>query len=272
MRPRRVLALAARELRVLTRTGGVMVPLIALPGVFLGIFPAIVAYLPSTGQIPEALIGEIVNVTDQLPTAVKEGLVGKSREQQFIELAIVHFMAPIYLMVPLIFASAIAADSYAGERDRRTLEARLYLPVTDGELLASKFLAAWIPSLVIAWLGFAVYTLVVNLAGWPVMQSWYFPTVPWLVLAGAVAPGAAAVGLTTGILVSSRVSTMQEASQLSSLVVVPLVALAALQVSGRVELDLERVTLMGVALWALALVLLWFAAKSCSRDALLSRR
>ncbi len=272
MRPRRVWALAARELSVLTRTGGVMVPLIALPGVFLAIFPAIVAYLPSTGQVPQALMTELVTVTDALPEAVKQSLAGRTREQQFVELMIVHFMAPIYLMVPLIFASAIAADSYAGERDRRTLEARLYLPVTDGELLASKFLAAWVPSLVISWLGFAVYTLVVNVAGWPVMQAWFFPTPPWLVLAGVVAPGAAAVGLTTGILVSSRVSTMQEASQLSSLVVVPLVALAALQVSGRVELSLERVSVMAAVLWATALVLLVFAARSCSRDALLSRR
>ena len=68
-----------------------------------------------------------------------------------IVLILVYFFAPFYLILPLMVASVIAADSFAGEKERKTLEALLYTPTTDGELFLAKMLSAWTPAVAVAW-------------------------------------------------------------------------------------------------------------------------
>jgi ABC-2 type transport system permease protein len=88
------------------------------------------------------------------------------------------FIAPLYLLVPLVVATVIAADSFAGERERGTLEALLHTPTTDRELLTGKFLAAWLPAVTVAWAGFAVYSVLANVLMWPARERIFFPSRP----------------------------------------------------------------------------------------------
>ena len=90
------------------------------------------------------------------------------------------FMAPIYLLVLLIVSSVIAADTFAGERERKSLESLLYLPATDADLLVFKLVGAWIPAVSVGGIGFLLYGATVNVTGWPVMQRFFFPRLPGL--------------------------------------------------------------------------------------------
>jgi ABC-2 type transport system permease protein len=105
----------------------------------------------------------------------------------------------------------IAADSFAGEKERKTLEALLYTPTTDRELLVGKMLSAWVPAVGVAWVSFVAYAIVANVAAWPVMGRVFFPTAMWIVLALWVAPALAGLGLTTMVLVSVRAQGFQDA-------------------------------------------------------------
>ena len=53
--------------------------------------------------------------------------------------------APMFLILPLMVASIIGADSIVGEKERKTLEALLYTPATDRELYLAKLLSAVVP-------------------------------------------------------------------------------------------------------------------------------
>ena len=85
-------------------------------------------------------------------------------------------------------------------------------------------------------------------------------------------PAVAALGLSVNVLISARVRTVQEASQLGSVVVIPLVMLVVAQVSGRLYLDLPRALWLGAALWSMSGLLLLAARRLCSRELLMTRR
>jgi ABC-type Na+ efflux pump permease subunit len=168
-------------------------------------------------------------------------------------------------------ASVIAADSFAGEKERKTLEALLYTPTTDAELLLGKLLSAWVPALAVAWGCFAVYTIVANIAAWPTMGRIFFPNAMWVVLALWVAPAAAGVGLGTTVLISVRAQGFQDAYQLGAMVVLPIVLLVIGQATGVIYFSIWLALLLGLVLWAITAALLWFGAKTFQRSELAVR-
>jgi len=208
---------------------------------------------------------------ERMPEGLKAELAGFEGVQRLLVLVLVYFFAPMYLIVPLMVASVIAADSFAGEKERKTLEALLYTPTTDGELFLGKVLVAWLPALGVALGGFFLYGLVADLVTWPQLRMLLFPNPMWLLLVFWVAPAVAGLGLGTMVLVSSRVRTFQEAYQLGGAVVLPVLFLVVGQVTGLLYLNLPAVALLGLVVWGVDAVLLWYGARTFRRGALIAR-
>jgi len=269
MNRRAILAIVRKDLMVVRQSRAVMAPLLIVPVIFLVGMPLLASFAPSLINLPGS--SDFTALLAQLPPELTARFAGLSEEAQVLKLLVTYLFAPLYLIVPLMVVSVIAADAFAGEKERRTLEALLYTPTSDRELLFAKALAAYIPAILIAWVGFAVYALVANLAGWRVIGEVFFPTPMWWMLAGWVAPGVAALGLSATVLVSARVSTFQEAYQLGAVVVIPIVALVAAQATGLVILSSWIAIVLGGVAWALAAVLWWLGTRSFSRDRLLTR-
>jgi ABC-type Na+ efflux pump permease subunit len=169
-------------------------------------------------------------------------------------------------------SSVIAADSFAGEKERGTLEALLYTPTTDRELFLAKSIAAWVPAALVSVIGMVVYCATANLVSWPVMGRVWLPNTTWTLLSLWVAPAAAGVGLGFTVLVSARVKTLQEAFQLGGLVVLPVVALMLGQIGGVLYLSAPVVFGLGVVLWAVVVLLLRVGGNAFSRAEVLARR
>ena len=196
---------------------------------------------------------------------------GLDEAQRWVVLALVYFLAPMYLIIPLMVASVIAADSFAGEKERKTLEALLYTPTTDGELFLGKLLSAWLPALGVAWAGFLLYGLMTNLAAWPVMGRIFFPNGMWLVLVVWVAPAVAGLGLGTMVLISARAQGFQEAYQLGGAVVLPVLLLVVGQATGVMYFNVGLTLLLGLFLWGVDAALLWFGVHTFRRGELVAR-
>jgi ABC-type Na+ efflux pump permease subunit len=177
----------------------------------------------------------------------------------------------MYLILPLMVSSVIAADSFAGEKERKTLEALLYTPTTDGELLLAKMLAAWVPAVVVAWGGFVLYAIVANLASWPTMGRVFFPNLMWIVLALWVAPAVAGLGLGVTVLVSARAEGFQEAYQLGAIVVLPIIFLVIGQATGVMYFSTWLVLLLGLLVWLVDIALLGFGARTFRRSELAAK-
>jgi ABC-2 type transport system permease protein len=269
MNLRAMRAIMAKDLAVVRRSKAVMLPLVVVPFVMVLILPVVASFAPSFVNLPGA--GDLTALLERMPEAMQVQLAPFSEEQRIVVLLLVYLFAPLYLIVPLMVASVIAADTFAGERERKTLEALLHTPTSDTELVLAKFASGFVPAVFVAWGAFAAYTVVANLSAWHVMGRIFFPTPMWWVLALLVAPGVAALGLGATVLVSARVSTFQEAYQIGGVVVLPLVLLVVGQAAGVVFLSTGFVAVVGVLFWALAAALLAVGMRTFRRGELLAR-
>lgn len=276
MRWSAVFAVTRRDLATVMRNKGVRIPLIAAPVVILVVLPVLLvtggelltASAPSAFTDPSGGGAAFADrFTPEVATSVT-GIEGPGRWSAFV---LQVFLAPLYLLIPLMVATVIAADSFAGERDRGTLEALLHTATTDTELLTAKFLAAWVPAMTVSLGGFVVYSVVANVVAWPQIGRIFFPDVTWLLLALFVTPAIAALGLGIMVIVSSRVQSLQAAHQFGSLVVLPIIVLLIGQVSGALLFDSHLVLVMGIVTWLLALAVLRLAAGRFTREQLASR-
>jgi ABC-type transport system involved in multi-copper enzyme maturation permease subunit len=164
----------------------------------------------------------------------------------------------------------IAADSFVGERERKTMEALLHTPITNWELLVAKMLTAWIAAMVVSLIGFVLYALVANGFGLRILGRLFFPNLMWLLLVFWVTPGVAAIGLGLSVLLSTRVKTFQEAYQTSGIVVIPVVALMFGQVMGVMYFSNLLAAVLGLVVWVIAAVMVWLGVKTFQREKLIA--
>lgn len=269
-----MLAIVRKDLSTVVRNRGVRLPLLITPLVILGVLPTILVLgaemLVTDTAVPISSLAETARTLDEGagPTAVGEDADPMARWAVF---SLEVLLAPLYLLVPLIVATVIAADSFAGERERGTLEALLHTPASDRQLLAAKFLAAWLPAMGVSLAGFVAYSALANLLAWPSVGRVFFPTGAWLVLALWMSPGLAALGLGVMVVASSRVQSLQAAHQIGSLLVLPVIVLLVGQISGLLLLDLGSVVALGAVIWLAALGLLLTGARMVRRERLALR-
>jgi ABC-type Na+ efflux pump permease subunit len=270
MNRRAISAVIRKDLLGVVRSRGVMIPMIIVPLIFFVVLPLLTSLAPNVINLPGNSFQEFADFVEQMPEGLKQTLQPYNEEQTILVLMTVYMFAPFFLIVPLMVSSVIAADSFAGEKDRKTIEALLYTPLTDRELFFSKILSAWIPALLVSLVGFVIYALSANLAGWRVMGEIFFPNWMWVVLVIWVAPAAAGLGLSSMVLVSSRVQGFQEANQIGGVVVLPILLLVIAQAVGVMYFSLGLVLLVGLVLWAVDGLLFWLGAKTFKRERMIT--
>ncbi|MEZ4771430.1 MAG: ABC transporter permease subunit [Caldilineales bacterium] len=213
---RAIQTLMRKDLKVVLQNKGVVLPILLLPLILFIVIPALVLFLPAATS--SAGTTDLAELLALVSPGLRDQLVGLTPDQAGVVFFLVYMMAPLFLIVPLMVSNVIAADSFVGERERKTLEALLYTPTTDGELLTGKIMAALIPAIVVSWAGYILYSVVADLAAAQIMGRALFPNPLWNVIAIWVAPAAAGLGLTSMMLVSVRAKTFQDAYQTGSLV------------------------------------------------------
>lgn len=269
MNLRAIRAIVEKDLKVVSRQKGVLLPMIIVPLIFLVVIPIGVSI--AARYAPSDAFHDLEAFMNNMPPTLLSGFEGLAMDELILVLALVYFMAPMFLIIPLMVASVIAADSFAGEKERKSLEALIYTPTTDRELFAGKMASAWLPAWAVTFFGFLLYTLVVNLAGWSIMGRVFFPNTMWLVLAFWVAPAAAGLGLSSMVIVSARVKGFQEAYQLGGSMVLPIILLVIGQAAGVIYFNTFVVFLLGVIFWAINALLLWVGARSFERSEMIAQ-
>lgn len=268
---RAIWAIMRKDLRVVMQNKGVVLPILLLPLILFVVMPLLVLALPAAFSSTGAGSNDLQELLAMISPGMRQQLQGLTPDQAGAVFFLVYMLAPLFLIVPIMVSNVIAADSFVGEKERKTLEALLYTPTTDGELLTGKLLSAWLPALLVSLLSYVLYSVTANLAAWPMMGKALFPNLVWSVMVIWVAPAAAAFGLTTMMLVSVRAKTFQEAYQTGSLVVLPVVILLLGQVVGVIYFNVWLALLLGMVLWIISLVLLLYGRKTFHRTELIAR-
>jgi ABC-2 type transport system permease protein len=271
MNTRAILAIVRKDLKVAMQNKGVVLPIIILPLIIFVIFPWVMVYAASLTGVGGGSLSNVDEMLARMPAGLLNELSGYTQKQQMILFTLVYMLAPMFLILPLMVSSVIAADSFAGEKERKTLEALLYTPTTDRELFTAKLLGAWVAAVVVAFLSFLLYAVMANAAGWQSIGHIFFPNWMWIALVFWVTPAVAGLGLVVMVFVSVRAQGFQDAYQTGGLVVLPVVALMIGQISGVMYFSLGVVLVVGLVIWLLDMVLLWFAGKSFRRGELMTK-
>jgi ABC-2 type transport system permease protein len=131
------------------------------------------------------------------------------------------------LIIPATLPPVIAAYSVVGEREQGTLEPLLTAPVRPSELLLGKALAAFLPTVGIAYAIYAVVLTSVRLgAARVVADALWHPS--QLLTQLLFTPLVALWSIWVGIGISTRASDVRVAQQLAGLASLPLLGLTSL--------------------------------------------
>jgi ABC-type Na+ efflux pump permease subunit len=261
-----VRAIMAKDLTAVRRAKAVVLPMIIVPTLLLVVLPLVVGFAAT-----HAGSAGVEGFLSSLPHDIGAPIRALPKDQQLVVLVNGYLLAPLFLIVPLMVSAVLAADAFAGEKERRTMESLLHLPVRDRDLYLAKMLVAFVPSVALSWIGFGCFVVVANTVSWPVMHRVFLPTRLWLMMILWVAPAVAAVGLGVMVRVSARARTTQEANQLGGAVILPLVFLGLGQATGLLLVDPQVSFTIGLVLWGVAWMLNRRGAGRFTRDRLAAR-
>ena len=196
-----------------------------------------------------------------------EGLSSMACGQFFI---LLQFLS-LFLLMPTIIPVTIASYSIVGEKNTRTLEPVLATPITTLELLMGKALAGVIPALSITWLSYGIFTVGTYFLALDKQLVKAILSPIWLISIFGISALLSVAGVSLSIMISSRVNDPRAAEQLSSLVVIPLLAIFMGQAFGFIQFDLTLVIWAAFGMLVLDAVLLYFAIQLFQRETILTR-
>lgn len=264
----RVRAVMRKDWLEVARNTQALASLLIVPAMLVVVLPTVVLLLARQPGFVDSM-DDVQPLLDALP----DGLLpaGLDEVQTLLYTLIVFMFAPLFLLIPVMVASVTASSSVVGEKERRTIEGLLYTPVTDRELVLAKILGSVLPAVAIAWASFVVYTVLVNVLGWPVFGRVYFPTWTWAVLMVLVVPLIAFLSTALIVAVSGRSTTMQGAQGVSMLVVFPVLALVIGQAAGVAFFDVPVALGLAVVLAVIDVIVFRLAVGQFQRERVLTR-
>ena len=260
-----VRALLRRDLAAVGRSKAVILPMLLVPLLLLVLLPMSVGLAANGDSL------DVDRFLDLIPGRLAQPILAAPKNERLVILVLGYLVAPLFLIVPLMVSAVLAGDAFAGEKERKTLETLLHLPVRDRDLYIAKLLVGFLPSVAVSWIGFGLFCIVANASAWPVMERVFLPTVLWAIVILWISPAVAALGLGIMVRVSIRVNNTQEAQQLGGAVVLPLVILAVGQTTGLLLAGPTTAFVVGGLLWIIAIVLNVRGARAFTRDRMAAR-
>ncbi len=174
------------------------------------------------------------------------------------------------LAIPVLVPATLAAYSVVGERIQGTLEPVLSTPIRSEELLLGKALAAFVPSVAVAYGIFALFIAAVELFAHPGVAAALIRG-PDVLAQVIFTPLLATLSIWIGIAVSSRSSDPRTAAQLALLASLPTVAVTSLIAFNVIPATLRVALVLGAVLLVLVRLGWRFATALFDRERLISR-
>jgi ABC-2 type transport system permease protein len=207
--------------------------------------------------------------SEPLPAFIAAACVGLD-ERECVQAYTGSIFQLVFLLLPMVIPSAIAAYAVVGEKTARTLEPLLATPLSTAELLAAKVVSSLAPGLLATWAAWAAFLV----GAWEVTSPGVFHAIlapHWILAMGALAPLLGIGSVAATVLVSSRVSDPRTAQQLSGLLVLPMIGVLFGQISGAILLSPALVGAACVAVAGVDAIVLWLAVATFEREAVLTR-
>jgi len=174
------------------------------------------------------------------------------------EVMIKLMVLPFFLFIPTMLPAIIAADSFAGEKERKTMESIALLPISKTELILGKVLVSLIPSILISFLCFAGMGAIVNLMLINHLDGniLIFTDITFLLTVFLMSPLLAMVDIILAVMVSSRSKDLKSAQSIAGVLIVPAMAVLFVQMFNPAFLSPLMVIIISGVLGGLCILLI----------------
>lgn len=235
---------------------------VVLPPVIFALLP--IALLLLIGKFPSAAR---LNTISALPIPSLTGLSADEFGQALVALQ----LSILYLILPIILPSQIAAYSIVGEKNNHTLEPLLATPVKTWELLVGKCVAAVLPSVIVTWLSGAIFIGVLSALAVSPRVFTIVITPGWVVALFLWTPVLALLAVAVVTAISSRVNDPRTAEQFSAWLVIPFLLVFLGQMFGFIVLGIFFVLVALLVLLVLTIAAFWVVTRLFQREVILTR-
>jgi ABC-2 type transport system permease protein len=178
----------------------------------------------------------------------------------------------LFFIMAVAMPTTIAAFSFVGEKSNKTLEPLLATPLTDAELLFGKYLAVFVPVILLIFLSFAIFAVIVDVFTLPMIGYLLVPDALWAVTIFVDTPLICMVGIAMNVLISSKVNDVRTAQQYSAFLVVPVMMVFFIgPITGMTFIGLGFMLILAAVLLGFMALLAWLSLKVFNREGILTR-
>ncbi len=189
----------------------------------------------------------------------------ESRSAPIIGERLIPFLLMIVGFFPISFSLVIALETFVGEKERRSIEPLLSMPITDLELYLGKMISATIPPLIGSMLGIIVY--LVGLYG----AIGYAPPLGLLIQILALTVTEAFVMVSGAVVVSSQTTSVRAANLLASFIIIPMALLIQAESVIMFWGNYNALWIISVGLLIVMLILVRMGTRTFNREEILGR-
>ncbi len=244
MRLSKAWLVASRDFKIFRRQKNILYPIIVFPIIISVLFPAILEF---AGQRNAGLL-----TTANLPNLLN---------------SFSFFIVIGAAYIPL----GIASYSIVGEKIEKSLEPLLATPLTDGEILLGKAIAAVLPTLAAMYAGATVFMVGVDAVTFGKLGYNYFPNWTFGVLLLILVPVAVVMSVLYSVIVSSRVNDVRSANGSGILIFLPLLAIYLASEIRIISLDISGILIISGILFAIDIALYFVGTAAFQREEILTK-
>ena len=165
----------------------------------------------------------------------------------------------------------IASYSIVGEKIEKSLEPLLATPLTDGEIMLGKAIAAVLPTLAAMYAGATVFMVGVDAVTFGKLGYNYFPNWTFGVLLLILVPVAVVMSVLYSVIVSSRVNDVRSANGSGILILLPLLAIYLASEIRIISLDITGILIIAGILSAMDIALYFVSTAAFQREEILTK-
>jgi uncharacterized membrane protein SpoIIM required for sporulation len=189
----------------------------------------------------------------------------QKRDAAIIGERLIPFLLMVVGFFPISFSLIIALETFVGEKERRSIEPLLSMPITDLELYLGKMIAATALPLIGSLLGISVYL------GGLYWSVGYLPPLQLFIQIFLLNIVAALVMVAGSVVISSQTTSVRAANLLSSFIIVPM----ALLIQGESIImfwgNYDTLWVIAAGLIVVMLILIRMGVKTFNREEILGR-
>jgi ABC-type Na+ efflux pump permease subunit len=244
MRLSKAWLIASRDFKVFRRQKNIWYSIIAFPIIISVLFPLILEFAGqrSGGALSAANLPNLLN-------------------------SFSFFVVIGAAFIPL----GIASYSIVGEKIEKSLEPLLAAPLTDGEILLGKAIAALLPALVAMYAGAAFFMVGIDAVTFGKLGYNYFPNWTFGVLLLVLVPVAVIMSVLYSVIISSRVNDVRSASSYGILIFLPFMAIYLASEIRIISLDINGILIIAGILSAIDVALYFVSTAAFQREEILTK-